>query len=37
MKKQGQRIEVRFVETAEFHVTPLAARFGGDECPEGSE
>jgi len=37
MKKQGKRIEVRFFETAEFHLTPTETWLGGDECPDAED
>jgi hypothetical protein len=33
MKRTGKKIEVRFFETAEFHVTPTETWVDGGECP----
>jgi hypothetical protein len=32
MKKQGKQIEVRFFETAEFHLTPTETWIEGEDC-----
>jgi len=32
MKKQGKKIEVRFFETAEFHLAPSDGWPDSDEC-----
>jgi hypothetical protein len=37
MKKQTKRIEVRFFETAEFHITPTETWFDPEDCPERQE
>ena len=37
MKKQGNKIEVRFFETAEFHLTPSAGWPDAEECGTGDE
>ena len=37
MKKRGKMIEVRFFETAEFHVTPTETAIDRDDCPGASE
>jgi hypothetical protein len=37
MKKQGKTIEIRFFETAEFHVTPTEGLNEAEDCGAGSE
>jgi len=37
MKKQAKKIEVRFFETAEFHVTPRETWLERDDCFEADE
>lgn len=37
MKTQGKKIEVRFFETAEFHVTPMEKGFDHDDCDTPQE
>jgi hypothetical protein len=37
MKKQGEKIEVRFFETAEFHVTPREILLEGGDCAAAVE
>lgn len=37
MTKQGKTIEIRFFETAEFHVTPTEGLAAGDDCGIGGE
>jgi hypothetical protein len=37
MKKQGKKIEVRFFESAEFHLTPQQTWFDREDCGEGEE
>lgn len=37
MKKQGKKIEVRFFESAEFHVTPTETWIDGEDCGERRE
>jgi hypothetical protein len=34
---KGMQIEVRFFETAEFHVTPTETWFGTAECPDAKQ
>jgi hypothetical protein len=34
MKKQGKKIEVRFFETAAFHITPTETWSGDEECSQ---
>ena len=37
MKTQAKTIEVRFFETAEFHVTPMQTWLDGDDCDTPQE
>ena len=37
MKKQGKKIEVRFFESAEFHVTPTETWVDRGDCGEPTE
>lgn len=37
MKNKGKKIEVRFFETAEFHVTPMPTWIDNDDCGEPGE
>jgi hypothetical protein len=37
MKKQGNKIEVRFFESAEFHVTPTETLIDSDDCGQPHE
>jgi len=37
MKKKGQKIEVRFFDTAEFQVAPIEAAFSNDDCADVHE
>ena len=37
MKKQGNKIEVRFFESVEFHVTPTETWITRDDCGEAAE
>jgi hypothetical protein len=37
MKNKGKKIEVRFFETAEFHVTPMPAWIDNEDCGDPVE
>ena len=37
MKKQGNKIEVRFFETAEFHITPTETWLEREDCAAAGE
>jgi len=37
MKKTGKKIEVRFFETAEFHLTPTETWGGEEDCATTDE
>jgi hypothetical protein len=37
MKKQGLKIEVRFFDSADFHVEPTETWVGADDCGSGGD
>ena len=37
MRKQGLKIEVRFFESAEFHVEPTETWIAVDDCGQSAE